>query len=158
MTAMEFEGIPDHLLARPLSDFALPDDAAIDALHARARAGDPEAFDLMYLALVAHRCESGAQRTTTAIRSYRLKNGRRKGGVARAKKLKAQPAIPPWMIPIFDEAYERLAREAPAAIGRRTLSLIAQRVAGPDHIDHFRRNKLGERAADKYIKQRSTDR
>lgn len=106
-----------------------------------------EAFDRMRNALI----DAGAPKLIGHVNKVRSS----RGGKVRAEKLKAMPAIPPWMIPVFDEAYELLDREAPARIGRGRLCLIARRVAGPGHPDHGRRDDLSERLAEKYLKQRS---
>lgn len=148
---MEFRGIPDPMLDRPLTDFALTEDAAIDALHARALAGDAEAVHRLYLGMVAHLAGSGAQRARARLTAFSQRMQRSRGGRTRAERHRAKP-LPPWMVDLFDEAFRQCEVDLSKPPGHGHLLGAAWRLAGRDHPQ---RDAMTEHRARQYLKTRT---
>lgn len=73
--------------------------------------------------------------------------------MAKAKAAKRAAEDPnAWMRPIFEDAWARLDADCPKRIGHERLLVMARRIAGPDHPDHYRRDDMKERQARAYLK------
>ena len=73
-------------------------------------------------------------------------------GMANDKAAKRAAEDPnAWMRPIFEDAWARLDADCPKRIGRRRLLVMAWRIAGPDHPDHYRRYEMTDRKARAYL-------
>jgi len=158
---MEFGDIPEDLLQRPLSAFRVSDDDEIDRLHARALAGDREAINGLYLALVAHWSSDLAQvgiRCLADLRARRQRQQQREanslGGSKAAEIARAKAsATAKWMKPIFDEAYALMCTDGTKQHGRKKLlRIVQQSIVGPDHPDRYRLSKIKPSHAAEYLK------
>ena len=84
-------------------------------------------------------------------RGETLRSNPSKGGKARAaNRAAADPNA--WMRPIFAAAWARLDADCPKRIGHERLLVMARRIAGPGHPDHYRRDEMKERQARAYLK------
>jgi hypothetical protein len=89
-----------------------------------------------------------------ALNHARSKNASN-GGKGKAAKWAAEDPNA-WMRPIFDAAWAELDAECFKRIGHERLRVRAQRIAGPGHPDHYRRDEMGERQARAYVKYRKS--
>lgn len=82
-----------------------------------------------------------------------IKAQARQSAGGRAKAANRAAADPyAWMRPIFAEAWARLEADCPKRIGHERLLVMARRIAGPGHPDHYRRDEMKERQARAYLK------
>lgn len=150
---MEFDHLPEQLLRAPLRDFAGMPDAVIDALHARALAGDRDAIHRLYLALAAERLQRGTQ----CLLWQKLKPGAQRlaGAAARAQQQRTEREVfHAWAWPLFADAEAALLAEGRARVGRDALATRAKRLAAVRGIAANDRLKLSPKAARAFLDAR----
>jgi hypothetical protein len=127
----------------------------LQRLRLRAHRGDKEAIDRLFGILMAYRDSHRRQRSYRFVKDYRAKGARQQGGKVKAARLREAKqqgtAADSWMVPLFQEAYDRIVRHNPARIGRKRLLDTARQIAAAKDIPQERRDLLKLHQAQRFL-------